>query len=143
MATVPVIRTTVTALQLAATVSFHGWSGWIPSMQAQLDRFVRQGGIGSGVQQTATLGRLVAITGWRVEDTLATALANIALWESFEGLVCAVNDPWLRSLPRVRFTDCCAGPPRMGKGQLADSGSQGIYLVPYSATAERLSDTAS
>lgn len=143
MATNPVARATVSALSVSGTIAFHGWNGWIPSLQAQIDRFVRQGATGSGAQQSATLGRPERCTAWRIEADVATAIANIALWESLEGQVCQVNDPWARTLPRVRLTECAGGPPRIGRGPLAESGVQGLYLVTFSATAERLPDSSS
>jgi hypothetical protein len=143
MATSPVVRATVTALQLSTNITFHGWKGWIPSMQVVLNRYVRQGATGSGAEQTGTLGRPVSISAWRIEADPATATNNIGVWESFEGLVCQVVDPWGRSLPRVRLTDCAGGPPIAGRGPLAEGGTQGLYLVTFTATAERLPDASS
>lgn len=143
MATAPVTRCTVVALSLGTQITLHGWSGWVSSLQAQIDRYLRQGATGSGAQQTATVARAVGISAWRIEDDPSVAIGNIGQWEGYEGQVCKIVDPWGRTIPRARLTECMAGPPRIGKGPLAESGAQGIYLVSYSAMIERLPDNSS
>ncbi len=141
MATAAVTRATVTALALGNVFTFHGWNGWIPDLQAVVDPYQRLGATGTGAQQTAKIGRRVGITGFRFASDQVGELVVIAQWESVQGQVFKIIDPWGRNLARVRLTDTAIATPRVGKGPLDSNGLQSTMLVVYTATAERLPDT--
>ncbi len=123
---------------LAQIVNFHGWVGWIPSLQNQIDRQQRPGQNGRVAQNVGLAARDVQCTACRFESVLANATAFAAIVEGLkDSTSLKMVDPWLRFMS-IRITDSSAE-VTCGRGP-TDSNVPTRYKIICNFMIERMPD---
>lgn len=139
------VRATITASQPSPLViALHQWgdgsgNGWLPTLQAQPDRFRRPGEAGSGRQLdgAASPSRTVPILAWCRDKPAALLL--LTQLESLQGYGAQIVTPAYGTWKYVCF-DSVDVQPRAGFGPLISAGIQATYKVLGTVTVERQND---
>ncbi len=122
-----------------SSVKFHGWSGWISSLQTDVDYFRRLGQAGNSGQGVGSVGAPSSVSAWKCETSFADAAATIAAIEGLKGTIVSVTDPWNRVIPRARVIEASARPVK-GKGPVVAGTAQATVRVDATMVFERLPD---
>lgn len=118
------------ALPIVATMAsgslwWNGWTGWLPSLQDQVEATLRPGAAGTVSQLIGFKAEITAVKTWRAYEAMQLAYEECANVERFQGYVVDVVDPWTRTFSRVRIHSvrarvvACRGPGELGGQALA------------------------
>ncbi len=118
-------------------IAFHGWRGWIGSIQNVVDIFGRIGEAGSGHEVVQTRSTPVSVSAWIACSSAGNAITAAGSVETLSGTVVALTDPWSRSISRVRVTGASCSIVA-GKGTEISAAVPSTHIVKCEFTIERL-----
>jgi hypothetical protein len=118
-------------------VSFHGWMGWVPSVQNEAATFQRVGQSGSGSEATGTRARPVDCQAWFACSTEAEAEAKVAQIEALQWTTGQFTDPFGRVLAVVRIGTVSAMPRRANGVRITDD-TDATHVVTALINVEQL-----
>ncbi len=101
-------------------MTVHGWKGWLPAIQDQLDIYQRTGQSGRGMQIVGESSEETEIIVEVIYDSVANLKAAVEVVEQWKGRTVVVTDGWGRLFPRVRLNrikampTACKGPGPSG-----------------------------
>ncbi len=121
------------------SLEFHGWTGWVPSVDNTGEAFARIGQPGSGSQITGSRGAQTACSAWIGCANKQAALDAAAAVEALAWTTVKMVSQWGTSDNRARVRVSAASCKiAQGKGTLMTAGAPMLYLVECQITVEEL-----
>ncbi len=118
-------------------IVFHGWRGWVGSLNNVIDIFARIGEAGSGSQIVQTRAAPVQISAWIAAANDSDAVNHASDVEALSGTIAELEDPWGRDLAHVRVTEVRCS-IHFGHGTEISGGIPMTHIVRCEFTVELL-----